>query len=115
MYGAGGLSIRRRPVAFCALVAILLGRAVTMSARTIGPDAYGYTATDQVPFSFVDISTAGTRVLAGTDGSTYFTGLGLTFNLYGSNRMNASIATNGFVYLPPQGAGSTVYPDLTAD
>src|SRR5881397_3583473 len=93
--GSGGWLARRSWVALGAVLASLLASAVPARATTIGPDAFGYTATDQVPFSFVDISTAGTRVLAGTDGDTYFTGIGFTFNFYGSNRLNAIISTNG--------------------
>jgi len=115
MSGAGATSTRRHPVASCALVALLLGLAAPVSARTIGPDAYGYTATDQVPFSFVDISSTGTRVLAGTDGGTYLASIGFTFNFYGLNRVTAIISTNGYLYFPPQGSGSNVGVAVLSD
>jgi hypothetical protein len=68
----------------------------TLSATTIGPDAFGYTATN-VAYTFTDISSTGTRVLAGTDDSVVSAGLGFTFDFYGNARSTAFISTNGLI------------------
>jgi hypothetical protein len=68
-------------------------------ARTIGPDSFGYTATDQVPFSFQDISATGTRVLAGTDDSSVSAKIGFNFVLYGTTISQAVISANGYIYI----------------
>jgi len=69
----------------------------TAQAATIGPDAFGYRATDDVRFVFQDISGSGTRVLAGTDDSTVSAAIGFTFNFYGTGFSSVNIASNGLL------------------
>src|SRR5205809_4705742 len=97
--GSGGWLARRSWVALGAVLASLLASAVPARATTIGPDAFGYTATDQEPFSFVDISTTGTRVLAGSAEGTYFASIGFTFKFYGTGHPTAYHYTNDTLLL----------------
>ncbi|MCU0536307.1 MAG: PEP-CTERM sorting domain-containing protein [Hydrococcus sp. Prado102] len=82
------------------------------NAATIGADAFGYSATDEIDFIFEDISTTGTRVLAGVDDSTATTSLGFNFNFYGTNYNNVFWNSNGLITF---GNGTWMYgnSDLT--
>jgi len=66
-------------------------------AATIGADAYGYTATDEIPYTFQDISGTGTRVLNGVDDSSTSANVGFNFNFYGTNYNNVSFSSNGLI------------------
>jgi hypothetical protein len=66
-------------------------------SRRIGPDTYGYTATDNTPFAFEDISLTGTSVLAGSDDGTISVPLGFSFNFYGTNYTTAGLSPNGLI------------------
>lgn len=79
------------------LVAAISGWGRTTLATNIGPDAAGYTATDSVPFSFEDISTTGTRVLAGEDDSFVSAPLGFAFEFYGTVYTSVFLSSNGMV------------------
>ena len=70
------------------------------AAITKGPDAGGYTATDNVVFSFADISGAGggTSVLATVDDGVAALNLPFAFNFYGSNYTTICASTNGILY-----------------
>ena len=50
---------------FAATAAIAMGIALTAGAETRGPDSYGYVATDQVSYTFNDITATGAKVLGG--------------------------------------------------
>ncbi len=78
------------------LVMVLLG-APALFAAVVGPDAFGYTATDETPYSFVDISHSGVRTLAGTDDATAIANIGFTFSFYGQNYTTACISSNGYL------------------
>jgi hypothetical protein len=81
-------------------VAILLGSALDFSdarADTIGPDSFGYTATNQVSFTFSDISGSGTKVLAGVDDGFVLAPLGFSFSFYGTDYSDAFLSTNGLI------------------
>jgi len=52
-------------------------------AREIGPDAYDYLATNNIPYAWEDISLTGTRTLYGSDDGTASRNLGFPFNFYG--------------------------------
>jgi len=66
-------------------------------AATIGPDAFGYRATDDVPFSYVSIAGTGTRVLAGADDLVHLAGLGFNFTFYGTSYNTVCFSPNGLV------------------
>jgi hypothetical protein len=84
----------RGSVPVCALV---LGGVSVAHAATIGPDAFGYRATDEVPFVFQNISGTGTRVLAGTDDGAVVAPIGFDFSLYGTVYNSVGISTNGLL------------------
>jgi hypothetical protein len=97
----------QRPAArivLCTLLAIVAAHGTSnVFARTIGPDAYGYTMTDEVPFEFIDISAVGQRILQAQSNSTASDGLPFDFNYYGTNYRQGLINLNGTFYLGTQG------------
>jgi len=66
-------------------------------AATIGPDSYGFRASSNGVFSFVDISTTGTRILAGSDDDAAELSLPFTFSFYGSNYTSLCVSSNGLI------------------
>ena len=87
---------------------------IPASATTIGPDAFGYTATDSVPYAFVDISATGTQVLPNVDDSFAPVPMGFTFNFSGTAYTNAFLSSNGLITF---GAGNSAFTNtnLTAE
>lgn len=81
-----------------------LAWSIAAQATTIGPDAYGYTATDTVGFAFEDISGTGTSVLAGADDGAVTVPLGFTFNIYGNAFTSVSFSSNGLISFGGQNA-----------
>lgn len=92
--------------------ALALGTATGAGATTIGPDSYGYVATDQVTYTFQDIRSTGTRVLVGVDDQYVPVALPFAFNFYGNAYSTAYLTSNGEILF---GAGSTQFTntDLT--
>ncbi|MGH7998699.1 MAG: PEP-CTERM sorting domain-containing protein [Brasilonema sp.] len=88
------LSMATAGAAFIALGTIGIRQA---QATTIGADSFGYTATNDVPFIFEDISGTGTRMLAGIDDASASALLGFDFNFYGTNYNSVSFSTNGLI------------------
>ncbi|MBX3025689.1 hypothetical protein KF840_12350 [bacterium] len=78
-------------VAFAAMLAGAAG------ATTIGPDTFGFTATNAAPFSFEDISGTGTRVLASSDDDFVAVPIGFTFNFYGASYTSLYASSNGLI------------------
>jgi hypothetical protein len=91
------------PVSIRSMVAalLLLVSGVSVFAVTKGPDAKGYTATDQTVYSFMDISGVGTgtSVLQGTDDSVVPLTLPFTFQFYGQPYNMVCVSSNGAMYL----------------
>ena len=83
-----------------ALAAVLVCGSVLVWAATKGPDAGGYGATDEVVYSFVDISgsSGGSSVLAGTDDGTAVLTLPFSVQFYGQARSVACVSANGAIY-----------------
>ena len=69
----------------------------TAQAATIGPDAFGYRATDEIPFVFQNIAGTGTRVLDGFDDGTVPAAIGFNFNFYGAGFASVNISSNGLL------------------
>jgi hypothetical protein len=65
--------------------------------RSIGPDAYGYTAADAGPYAFEDISGTGTALLASSDDGTATAPVGFSFNFYGANYTTVGLSPNGLL------------------
>lgn len=61
-----------------------------------GPDSQGYTGTT-IPFSFTDISGAGTAVVLADDAVSAAVPVGFTFNFYGKDYTALYISSNGFI------------------
>jgi hypothetical protein len=74
-------------------------------AATKGPDAGGYTASDDAVYSFVDISGAsgGATLLAGTDDGTALLTLPFSVRFYGQTYPQACVSTNGALYFVAAG------------
>src|ERR1700761_7581793 len=82
-----------------AALALLLATAASVAqATTQGPDAFGYTATDQTSYSFVDISGSGASVLSGIDDGAVALTLPFSFRFYGTSYTNICVSSNGAVY-----------------
>ena len=83
------------------------------SRATGGPDAYGYTWDDGVPFVGADITGTGTMVFSGDDVSSGPIALGGsgTFMFYGVNYTSLTMASNGYISTDPTDTG----PDLSND
>jgi len=65
--------------------------------RSIGPDAFGYRATDSVLFAFEDISATGAGTLGGTDDGTFTAPIGFPFSFYGASFTTVSWSSNGLL------------------
>ena len=75
--------------------ALLMMGTGNVLAGEIGPDAYGYRATDGVPFAWEEISSTGTPTLYGSDDGTSSASLGFTF--YGTDYTQAYWSPNGLM------------------
>lgn len=82
------------------LVAALCCSSAALWGATKGPDAGGYSATDEVVSSFVDISGAsgGASLLSGTDDGTAVLTLPFAFTFYGVPYSIGCVSTNGALY-----------------
>jgi len=78
---------------------ILLGILMCTAAwgSTAGPDAYGYKATDDTTYSFVDISTKGAAVLGGADDDRISINIGFPFAFYGKVYSEVCASSNGIL------------------
>jgi len=63
----------------------------------IGPDAFGYRASNDVAFSFLNIATSGTRILAGSDDDTATLNIGFPFRFYGVTYTSLCVSPNGLI------------------
>jgi hypothetical protein len=81
---------------------------------TGGPDAFGYTYSDQaeadVAFDWIDITATGAPVVSGDDAGAPVT-LGAPFTFYGVTYTEMAMATNGYLSTDPTDTG----PDLSND
>lgn len=79
-------------------------------ATTIGPDGYGYYATNEVPYAFEDISGTGTPLNLSDDSHAY--GIPFNFNFYGTAYSNVAVGSNGSVYFQDTylGLGNVAIP-----
>lgn len=93
----------------CAATAVIALGAMPAAATTIGPDSFGYVGTDQVTYTFNDITTTGAKVLGGTDDQTALVSLGMDFNFYGATYNSAYLSSNGVISF---GASNTSYGNV---
>lgn len=64
---------------------------------TIGPDAFGYTATNDVTYSFTDISSTGTVILDNAGDAFASVPIGFSFNFYGTAASTAHFSTKALI------------------
>ena len=89
----GSLSLLGRALASVLMCASLC------SAANRGPDPAGYKATDNVVYSFVDISNAGgVSVLSGVDDGSAALNLPFSFRFYNQNYNMLCVSSNGAIY-----------------
>lgn len=94
------------------LLGIALGTTGLLAAQ-IGPDAGGYTATDETTYGFINIAPSGVRTLASTDDETALAALGFSFSFYGQTYSSLCVSSNGMLSLGGC-ADSFANQDLTA-
>jgi hypothetical protein len=67
-------------------------------AATIGPDSFGYIATDEdITYSFTDISGSASSALVNGDDSTTTQNIGFNFEFYGTTYTQVSWSPNGLM------------------
>src|SRR5437867_1862736 len=77
-------------------------------------DNFGYTATANVPFSYVDIAATGTSVLANADDATATLTLPFGFRFYNVTYTTLCASTNGLIAFAGCPTGDITNLDLTA-
>ena len=65
--------------------------------KTGGPDAFGYTYDDTVPYQWIDISGTGKNTGLDMDDGGITVPIGFNFNYYGTNYNEVYISTNGLL------------------
>jgi hypothetical protein len=63
----------------------------------VGPDAFGYRATDAIPFAFEDIAATGTLTLEQADDFVFVAPIGFPFRFYGRDHESVSWSPNGLM------------------
>src|SRR5688572_30653934 len=93
--------LRRALSAALAAAAALAFASMPGFATEIGPDAFGYVASDEVAYTFEDLSLSltSTRILAGEDDTTALAPIGFSFAFYGATHTDLSVSTNGLLSL----------------
>lgn len=86
---------------------------LTASGALTAQDAFGYTSTTAVPFSYTDISGTGAAVLTGADDSTATLALPFGFKFYGITYNSICASTNGLLSFGACVANDYVNLDLT--
>ncbi len=90
-----------------AILAVLPGAATAA-------DAYGYTATSAVPFSYLNIAATGAATLANSDDATATIALPFGFRFYGTTYTSLCVSTNGLIAFGGCVANDFTNLDLTA-
>ncbi len=102
-----------KPAAIALLLAALL--APLALAVEVGPDAYGYRASNTATYSLLNIASSGSRILAGADDDKATINLGFPFLFYGNAYSSVCVSTNGILYFGPCTTGNDfANTDLTA-
>lgn len=96
-----------KAILFAATAATVLGLGMAAKAESRGPDSYGYVATDQVTYTFNDITATGTQVLNGVDDQTVQVSLGMNFDFYGATYDTAYLSSNGVIMFGGANGGWT--------
>jgi hypothetical protein len=95
-----------------AVIVLLLSVVAPLRALLRGPDGGGYTASDATVYSFIDVSSGGASVLAGTDDGTAALTLPFPFSFYGQSYALVCVSSNGAIYFVPSAASCTGVNDF---
>jgi hypothetical protein len=95
-------------------VATMAALAWLVSAPSRAADAFGYTATTSVTYSYLDISNTGTSVLATSDDASVTLALPFGFRFYGTTYSNLCVSSNGLITLGGCPTDDMTTRDLTA-
>ncbi len=76
---------------------IAAAAAVSARAKTVGPDAYLYLATDEVNYAWEDISDTGSTWQPGADDKAKTAKMGFDFTIYGKTYAYARFSDNGLI------------------
>ncbi len=89
----------RFPVRYAVPIAAILAASMAVSAHavTVGPDAFGYLATDEVTFAWQDISASGSTWQPVEDDSAKTAKMGFDFTIYGKTYAYARFSDNGLI------------------
>lgn len=90
------IGISRLPAAAAILILMLLS-AASGQAASVGPDRFGYVATDAAVYSFADISSSGVGILAGADDDAAAVNIGFSFPFYGRSFTSVCVSANGLL------------------
>jgi len=96
-------------VRLLATVALCMGNIPIRAA-----DAFGYTASNSVTFSYLDVSTTGTAVLANADDATKTLSLPFGFRFYGTTYNSLCVSSNGLITFGGCPTDDMTTRDLTA-
>lgn len=94
------------------IAAALLLLPASIPARAA--DAFGYSATSNTPFSYLDVSATGASILSGEDDASAVLSLPFTFHFYGVAYTNLCVSTNGLISFGFCVASDFTNLDLTA-
>jgi hypothetical protein len=95
------------------LIPILLGFTILLFAGGAYAQG-GYSVTNNVPFSYIDIAGTGTGVLSNEDDATAVLQLPFPFSFYGVNYTSLCVSTNGLITFRTCPVGDVTNLDLTA-
>jgi hypothetical protein len=98
----------------CTVRLLAAALAFAGSAPLRGADAFGYTATNAVPFSYLDISGTGVSVLSNTDDGTATLALPFAFRFYGVSYNSLCVSSNGIITFGGCPTDDMTTRDLTA-
>ncbi len=93
-----------------ALAAVLLAASGGAAAQ----DAFGYTASSAVPYSYVNIASTGTSILPNTDDGTAVLTPPFLFRFYGTSYSSLCVSTNGLIAFGGCPANDVTNLDLTS-
>lgn len=118
MSGNLGLTDGRAGASACQPILLQLLRVAALASLLGAPsyaaDAFGYTATSSVPFSYLNVSATGASVLGGTDDATITLTLPFGFRFYGTTYSSLCVSSNGLITFGGCPTDDMTTRDLTA-
>lgn len=96
------------------IVALSVLLACAAAEAAAQPDAFGYTATNNVAWSYLNISGTGTSVMAGSDDASAVLSIPFPFRFYGVSYSSVCVSSNGVLSFGSCIAGDFANLDLTS-